>query len=361
MLLEDAGTSLNHIVKANIYMLNLNENYFEFSEVWGSRFSRRPPEIVAGVRSGEKSYWGQGLLGSMGNLFEVDVTAVIPSADLDIDIIDVGVPTPSKNYSVAVRAGGLLFTGGLLATDYQTGIPPEATTHPNFPWFGSEIKLQTRYVLNQLKKILKVSGTSVENVVNVNVYLTQIHDYFAFHEIWEAFFRKKPPARTVTIVEKLPGANGCRVMVEAVAAIPKRGVVKEIIESKLAKPYKNFSLGVKAGNVIFTSGMLATDWKTGLLPKARTTVNFPWFESDIKLQVDCTLDRLKTLMDDAGCSMRSIAKCFMYLTDLRNYHAFTEVLPEYFPEPAARTVFEVSTLVGPVGSRFEIAAIAAAK
>ena len=59
--------------------------------------------------------------------------------------------------------------------------------------------------------------------------------------------------------------------------------------------------------------------------------------------------------------MKSIAKCFMYLTDLRDYHAFTEVLPEYFPEPAARTVFEVSTLVGPVGSRFEIAAIAAAK
>jgi len=59
--------------------------------------------------------------------------------------------------------------------------------------------------------------------------------------------------------------------------------------------------------------------------------------------------------------MRSIAKCFMYLTDLRTYHAFTEVLPKHFSEPAARTVFEVSTLVGPVGSKFEIAAIAAAK
>jgi enamine deaminase RidA (YjgF/YER057c/UK114 family) len=53
----------------------------------------------------------------------------------------------------------------------------------------------------------------------------------------------------------------------------------------------------------------------------------------------------------------------MYLTDLRDYHAFTEVLPKYFPEhePAARTVFEVSNIVGPVGAKFEIEAIAAAK
>jgi len=362
ILLEDAGLSLDNIVKANIFMINPRKNYFEFSEVWDRYFrGRRPPETVVGVRGGEKCYWGQGLLGSIGDLFEVDVTAVVPSEDLDVEVIEINLPKPSKGYTVAVRAGGFLFTGGLQATDYKTGIPSEASVNPNFPWFGSEIKLQTRYVLNQLKTILEAGGTSLDNVVKVNVYLTDINDYFQFHEVWEEFFQENPPARTVTIVEELLGAKGCKVLVEAIATIPNRGVKKEVIESKLPKPHKHFSLAVRAGNLIFTSGIVATDWKTGILPQAQTRPNFPWFGSDIKLQVDCALDMLKTLMEEAGCSMRSVAKCFMYLTDLRDYHAFTEVLPKYFPEPAARTVFEVSNIVGPVGARFEIEAIAAAE
>lgn len=362
MLLEDAGTSLDHVVKANIFMLNPERDYFEFSEVWDECFhGRRPPEIVAGIKSGEKCYWGQGLLGSMGNLFEVDVTAVVPSGGLDLETIEVNLPQFSKKYSVAVRAGGFLFTGGLVATDYKTGIPPEATVNPDFAFFSSEIKLQTRYVLNQLIKILEDQRTSLSNVVKVNVYLKDVYDYVQFHEVWEEFFQRNPPARTVTIVEELLGAKGCRVMVEAIAVIPDRGVKKEVIVSKLPKPYENFSLAVKAGNIIFTSGLVASDWKTGILPQAKINPEFPWFESEIKSQVDCALEMLKTLMEEAGCSMRSVAKCFMYLVDLTDYHAFTEMLPKYFPEPAARTVFEVSNLIGPTGARFEIEAIAAAE
>ena len=46
---------------------------------------------------------------------------------------------------------------------------------------------------------------------------------------------------------------------------------------------------------------------------------------------------------------------------IKQEDAFTEILPKYFPEPAARTAFEVSKLIGPTGTRFEIEAIAAAE
>lgn len=260
MLLEDAGTSLDHVVKANFFMLNPKRDYFEFSEVWGECFhGRHPPEIVVGIKSSEKCYWGQGLLGSMGNLFEVDVTAVVLSGGLDLETIEVNLPQFSKKYSVADRAGGFLFTGGLVATDYKTGIPPEAAVNPDFTFFGSEIKLQTRYVSNQLKQILEDQGTTLSNVVKVNVSLKDVYDYFQFHEVWEEFFLRNPPTRTVTLVEELLGAKGCRVMIETIAVIPDRGVKKEVIVSKLPKPYENFSLAVKAGNIIFTSGLVASD------------------------------------------------------------------------------------------------------
>jgi enamine deaminase RidA (YjgF/YER057c/UK114 family) len=66
------------------------------------------------------------------------------------------------------------------------------------------------------------------------------------------------------------------------------------------------------------------------------------------------------LLEDAGCSMNDVAKLNVYMTDLRDFSGFTEVLPKYFPgaEQPARTVFELEDILGPTGARFEVEAIA---
>ena len=53
---------------------------------------------------------------------------------------------------------GWYFAEGTLPTDYTSGIPAEAKKDPNFPFYGSDIKLRTRYVLNKLARTLRGGG-----------------------------------------------------------------------------------------------------------------------------------------------------------------------------------------------------------
>jgi enamine deaminase RidA (YjgF/YER057c/UK114 family) len=258
-------------------------------------------------------------------------------------------------------AGDYVFTAGLLATDYKTGIPSAAKTDPNFPWMNSEIKLQTTYILEQLKQILSNAGTSLDNVVKTNVFLLDFKDFWAFDEVWDEYFPRDKPARTVLRASGLLGARGDLVQVEAIAIIPGGETTKKTIRSeKVQGPSQECSMAVEAGGILFTSGLLATDYKTGIPAGAKTDPNRPWIGSNIKFQVQYTLENLKTLLEEAGCSLNNVGKINVYLTDLRDFSGFTELLPRFFTgvDQPARTAFEVEEILGPIGTKFEIEAIA---
>ena len=67
---------------------------------------------------------------------------------VNVDVPDI--PKPLAHYTPAVRTGGLVFAAGQIASDYKHGVAPEARVDPAFPYYGSEIKKQTRYVLENL-------------------------------------------------------------------------------------------------------------------------------------------------------------------------------------------------------------------
>ena len=67
-------------------------------------------------------------------------------------------PKPLANYSEAMRAGSLVFAAGQIASDYKTGIPAEARKHPAFPFYGSDIKLQSHYILKNLSRTFAESA-----------------------------------------------------------------------------------------------------------------------------------------------------------------------------------------------------------
>jgi enamine deaminase RidA (YjgF/YER057c/UK114 family) len=114
---------------------------------------------------------------------------------MKIEVVKSGAPRPLANYSEAMVAGPWIFAAGQLASDFKTGVPGEARKHPNFPFYGSDIKLQTRFVLENLKKTFQAAGSSLENVFKAQVFLIDLNDFFAFDEVWKEYF-KVPPART---------------------------------------------------------------------------------------------------------------------------------------------------------------------
>src|SRR5207247_3439713 len=66
----------------------------------------------------------------------------------------------------------------------------------HFP-YTTLFRSQTRYILNNLKSTFEAAGSSLDQVVKAQVFLTDLNDFFAFDEVWKEFFRTPPPRTTV--------------------------------------------------------------------------------------------------------------------------------------------------------------------
>lgn len=84
--------------------------------------------------------------------------------------------------------------------------------------FDGDIKSHTDHVLNELEKELEEAGSSMENVLKVNVYLHDIHDYTEMNEVYRGRFGDEPPVRTtVACFGGIPGDS--LVEIDCIAAL----------------------------------------------------------------------------------------------------------------------------------------------
>ena len=123
-------------------------------------------------------------------------------------------------------------------------------------------------------------------------------------------------------------------------------MTKEIISTENApQAIGPYSQAVKAGNLIFISGQIPLNPKTGDL-----------VAESIEDQARQVLDNVKSICEAAGYSLDDIVKISIFLTDLSNFAVVNDVMKEYFSEPyPARATVEVSGL--PLGVNVEIEAI----
>ena len=107
-----------------------------------------------------------------------------------------------------------------------------------------------------------------------------------------------------------------------------------------------YSQAVKAGNVIYTSGQVSLDPKTGELVKG-----------DFAAQARRVFDNLAAVLKAGGADFRNVAKATVFLTDLGNFQALNAIYAEYFGDhKPARTTVQVAGL--PKGAELEIDLIA---
>ena len=104
-----------------------------------------------------------------------------------------GVAEPISHYCDAVEANGLLFVSGCPATD----------EHGNLVG-GDDTVAQCEQVLRNLGAILAAAGCTPQDVVKVNVYLTNVDDRPLINPLRQAFFGDARPASTLVGVKELP-------------------------------------------------------------------------------------------------------------------------------------------------------------
>jgi reactive intermediate/imine deaminase len=260
---------------------------------------------------------------------------------MSIKVINSDVPRPLANYSEASLASDLVFAAGQLASDFKTGVPAEARKHPNFPFYGSDIKLQTDYILKNMAKTFKAAGTSLDSVVKAQVFLTDLNNFNGFDEVWKQHFKVPPPRTTIGTTGLL--VKDTLVEIDLIATLPsKPGAV---VKSDAPKPLANYSEAMRVGDLVFAAGQLASDFKTGVPSATQRGDNFPFYGSDIQLQTEFVLENLKKTFESAGSSLDHVVKAQVFLTNLNDFAGFDQVWKRYFKIPPPRTTVGTTGLL----------------
>ena len=265
-----------------------------------------------------------------------------------------GAPRPLAHYCEGVVVGDHIYAAGQIASDYTSGIPSEARTDPAFPYYGSDIQRQTRYVLENLEKTFRAAGAGLDDVVKSQVFLTDLDDFFYFDQVWKEFFSHPPPRTTVQVGALL--VPGCRVEIDLIAI--KGAVPREIItKSGAPRPLAHYCEGVVVGDHIYAAGQIASDYTSGIPSEARTDPAFPYYGSDIQRQTRYVLENLEKTFRAAGAGLDDVVKSQVFLTDLDDFFYFDQVWKEFFSHPPPRTTVQVGALLVP-GCRVEIDLVA---
>ena len=111
-------------------------------------------------------------------------------------------------------------------------------------------------------------------------------------------------------------------------------------------PIGPYSQAVKLNNMLFVSGQIPIDPKTGDL-----------IQNDIVEETRQVMENIKAILESAELTFEHVVKCSIFVSDLDNFVTINEVYGEYFGQMApARETVEVSRL--PKNVNVEISCIA---
>ncbi len=115
-------------------------------------------------------------------------------------------PVAIGPYSQAIRAGNTVYISGQIPLD------PSSMT-----MVEGGIQAQARQVFNNLAAIAKAAGGGFDDMVKLNISLTDLANFAAVNEVMEEFCRQPFPARACVGVNSLP--KGAEVEIEAIMYI----------------------------------------------------------------------------------------------------------------------------------------------
>lgn len=115
-------------------------------------------------------------------------------------------PAPAGHYSQAIVHNGLVYVSGQLPIDPRTGEKRVGT-----------IEEQTRQVLHNVGEILRAAGSSLERVLKMTIYVSDISLWPGVNAVYEQVLGAHRPARAVVPVKELH--YGFHIEVEAIAAL----------------------------------------------------------------------------------------------------------------------------------------------
>lgn len=115
-------------------------------------------------------------------------------------------PAAIGPYSQAIRHGDTVYLSGQIPLDPAT-----------MDLVGGDIAGQVRRVIDNLAAVCEAAGGSLDHIVKLNVYLTDLSNFGTVNEVMKAYFSEPYPARAAIGVAALP--RGAEVEMDAVLCL----------------------------------------------------------------------------------------------------------------------------------------------
>ncbi|MFQ5879331.1 MAG: Rid family hydrolase [Dehalococcoidia bacterium] len=245
----------------------------------------------------------------------------------DIRVGNVGL---GGSTSIGAGAGPFLFFGSQTPLDLETGrlvrgfndLPAAARTQ-----LASGILLvdipaeralaQTWRLLQNLKDILSLQGSSLDSIVRMRIFLADMRDRAAVEQVILQFMPDERPATTIVCATNAGADDEIAVQVDAIALAAESRLRRESISvaalDRLAAP---FPLASKAGQFVFTTPLPGVNPETGqpvnrlaeLVPEDRELAPRPAdARQEALMAQDLTIySHLRRVLEAQGGSLESI-------------------------------------------------------
>ena len=115
-------------------------------------------------------------------------------------------PTAIGSYSQAIQSGNFVFLSGQIPLDPAT-----------MEIVGGDFEARARRVFLNLKSVAEAACGTLDQVVKLTVYMTDLDNFAAVNSVMAEFFDEPYPARAALGVKSLP--KGADVEAEAILAL----------------------------------------------------------------------------------------------------------------------------------------------
>lgn len=115
-------------------------------------------------------------------------------------------PKAIGTYSQAIKAGNTVYLSGQIPLDPAT-----------MELVQGDIAAQIRRVFDNLQAVCQAAGGSLQDIVKLNIYLTDLSHFATVNEIMATYFQQPYPARAAIGVAQLP--KGAQVEMDGVMVV----------------------------------------------------------------------------------------------------------------------------------------------
>jgi len=253
-----------------------------------------------------------------GAHMDVSMLAVLPGDGREPRAARVeGVPVPPHSgFIPSLVSCDYVFVAGQMPNNVEmTGLEPAAYRAPNAVWNGTDIRLQTEFLItSRLKPALEAGGSSLANAVKAQVYLTNIEDLPEFMDVWNSHFGANPCALTVVATKGLALLDSI-IEINILGVRGSGKIKKQIVEHRASQHMRLGPAAVIAGDLVCLSALYAAD-ENGAHADATASASLKYFGAPAQHQMRAILTAADAIAKAAGTSLANTTRANHFVGDL---------------------------------------------